>query len=396
MKALTKIPFLIKASQLIIGLYFLISMLIMAEGIIVPVIFACLLAILFSPIVNFLALKKIPRLIAIIGVLLLAIIVTAGLITLIAMQAKRFGMAWPHLVDKLQQLLDHFVAWVSLHFNVSTPDIYAWINNKKGELLNKSTSLIGGTINSVGGFFAKAVLVPVYVFMLLFYHPHIIAFVHQLFGADNDVQVGEILNSTKGIIKSYLVGLFTDFFIIAVLDSVAFLILGINYAILFGVVAACLNALPFIGNIIAVTLFVSLILLSKSPIYVLYYLLMHIAIQFTDNHLIIPKIVGSKVKLNALICLIAIFAGGGLWGVPGMFLAIPLTAIIKMIFDHVDSLKPWGFLLGETIEPPGKIKFNFSFKDIIHWISVKLHRLRKHRVPHPKTNSNQIQKTNIE
>jgi predicted PurR-regulated permease PerM len=105
--------------------------------------------------------------------------------------------------------------------------------------------------------------------------------------------------------------------------------------------------------------------------------MMHFSIQFIDNHLIVPKIVGSKVKLNALICLIAIFSGGALWGVPGMFLAIPLTAIIKMIFDHVDSLKSWGFLMGESVRPSGRSKFSIAINHFFKLIISKFHKQKK-------------------
>jgi len=80
----------------------------------------------------------------------------------------------------------------------------------------------------------------------------------------------------------------------------------------------------------------------------------YVLIQFIDNHYLIPQIVASKVKINALVSVIVVLLGGALWGVPGMFLSIPITAIIKVIFDHIEPLKPWGFLLGNNV--PGMPK----------------------------------------
>jgi len=94
-------------------------------------------------------------------------------------------------------------------------------------------------------------------------------------------------------------------------------------------------------------------------------------IQFIDNNYIVPKIVGSKVKLNALVCIIGVISGAALWGIPGMFLAIPLLAIIKLIFDRIEPLKPWGFLLGETISPSEKMKFDFTIKGFLGNITSK-------------------------
>lgn len=76
---------------------------------------------------------------------------------------------------------------------------------------------------------------------------------------------------------------------------------------------------------------------------------MYFIIQFVDNNFIIPKIVASRVQINAFVSISVVFVGGIIWGIPGMFLSIPITAILKVIFDHVEGLKPWGFLLGDIV-----------------------------------------------
>ena len=110
-------------------------------------------------------------------------------------------------------------------------------------------------------------------------------------------------------------------------------------------------------------------LITKAPVYVLYVVILYSIIQFIDNHYIVPKIIGSKVKLNAYVALIAVIAGAALWGIAGMFISIPLTAIIKLICDHIDSLKPWGFLLGD--ENSHTTKINYSIKGFINKLTTK-------------------------
>ena len=90
-------------------------------------------------------------------------------------------------------------------------------------------------------------------------------------------------------------------------------------------------------------------LITKSPVYMLYVGALYLLIQLIDNNYIVPKVIGSKVKLNALVSLLAVILGAALWGIPGMFLSIPLMAILKLIFDRIEPLKPWGFLLGDTM-----------------------------------------------
>jgi predicted PurR-regulated permease PerM len=98
---------------------------------------------------------------------------------------------------------------------------------------------------------------------------------------------------------------------------------------------------------------------KESSSYAFLVLGIYLLIQFIDNHFIIPRIVASRVKLNALISIVVVLLGAALWGIPGMFLSIPLTAIVKVIFDHIEPLKPWGFLLGNIVPTASKLKFDF-------------------------------------
>jgi predicted PurR-regulated permease PerM len=351
-----KFPFYAKISLLLIGLYVLISMLHTAQGIILPIIYSIIIAISISPMVNYLISKKINRAVAIGSVLSITILILVALIALLSSQASLLSRAMPQLTIKFQTLFSETINWVSCSFNISEQKINDWINNGKDEWINNSGSAISSTLTTVGGFLSVVFLTPVYIFMILMYQTHLVAFIHKLFGADNDTNISDMLIKTKTIVQGYLVGLFLEFSIVATLNAVCLMILGIDYAILFGILGALLNVIPYIGGMIAVLLFMLIAFITKSPVYALYVLGLYSVIQFTDNHYIVPKIIGSKVKLNALICMIAVIMGAALWGIPGMFLSIPLTAILKLIFDNIDSLKPWGFLLGDTTPP--MIKFN--------------------------------------
>jgi predicted PurR-regulated permease PerM len=131
------------------------------------------------------------------------------------------------------------------------------------------------------------------------------------------------------------------------------------------VIAALLNVIPYIGGIVAVSLPMVIALLTKtSPIYALYVLAIYYFIQLVDNNYIVPKIVASIVKVNALVSIIVVLAFGALWGIPGMFISIPLTAIIKLICDHFEPLKPWGFLLGDTMPPLAIFKLKLKKKKL--------------------------------
>ena len=352
----SKFPFFVKAILFFIGLCALLAILYIAKGIIVPLVFAIIIAIVLHPVVNYLVRKKINRLLAIIITLFLTFLVIAGFGMLLFWQASRFSESWPVLVDKFTTLLNQAVTWASGYFDINHQKINDWITSTKGELINNSGAAIGKTLLNVGSMIVVLVLLPVYIFMLLFYHPIILEFIHRLFGTSNQSKVSEIITQTKTVIQRYLIGLVIEAFIVATLNSVALLILGIDYAILLGIIGALLNVIPYIGGVIGVTIFMLIAFVTKSPVYVIYVIAIYTIIQLVDNHFIVPKIVASKVKINALFAIIVVIAGNALWGIPGMFLSIPLLAIVKLICDHIDSLKPWGFLLGDTMPPLLKLK----------------------------------------
>jgi predicted PurR-regulated permease PerM len=193
--------------------------------------------------------------------------------------------------------------------------------------------------------------------MFLFYKPLLLDFFSRIFRRESHETVSEVLYETKTLIQNYLVGLLIEAVIVASLNAIGLLMLGIDYAILLAIIGALLNIIPYIGGIVAVALPVLVAYTSKSPIYVLWVVILYMIVQFIDNHYIVPKIVASKVRINALMSIIVVFIGGAIWGIGGMFLSIPLTAILKVIFDRVTPLKPWGFLLGDTMPPIRKTIF---------------------------------------
>jgi len=345
-----KFPLYAKASFFFIGMFAFISMLYIGKSIIIPLIFATMLAIVLHPIVNFFVKLRINRVLSISITLVIAILLFFGLATFLFSQISGFSESWPKLVEKFNSYVNEILDWISGYFDISPQKILEWITKTKGEILNSSGTAIGQTLVNVGNGLVVVLLIPVYIFMLLFYQPLLIEFVRRIFGTDNREEVSKIITQVKRLIQSYLSGLVIEAILVAILDTAALLILGIEYALLLGIIGALLNVIPYIGGLVAVALPMMVAIVTKSsPLYALYVMAAYYFIQLIDNNFIVPKIVASKVKINALVSIVVVLAFGALWGIPGMFISIPLTAIIKLIFDHIEPLKPWGFLLGDTM-----------------------------------------------
>ncbi len=356
-----KLPIYVKVTIILIGIISLTTILYLAADIIIPLVFAVIIAILLQPIVKFLVKHKLNRILAIIVTLLTTIILIAGVLFFIISQAVLFTESWPVILEKASETLNQSIAWCSQKFSISPEIIYNQIASIKQELMLTSAPEIGKTLLSLGNTLIIIFLVPVYIFTILYYEPLLLDFIKKLSGKKNLTKVTEIIIQIKTVIQRYLSGLLIEIGIVSALNTTVLLVLGIEYAFLLGIIGGILNLIPYLGGIIAVALPMIIALTTKDSVwYALYVMIGYYLVQIIDNNLIVPKIVASKVKLNALFSIIAVIAGNALWGIPGMFLSIPVLAIIKLIFDHVETLKPWGFLLGDTMPPVIEIKSIFK------------------------------------
>ena len=179
-----------------------------------------------------------------------------------------------------------------------------------------------------------------------------------IFKDGNREVVEEVLRESRGVVQNYMVGLLIEMGIVAVINFIGFAIIGIEYAVFLAVFAAILNLIPYIGMLIA-SIFCCIVTLTTSDnnTDAIWTLVALWIVQFFDNNIIMPRVVGSKVKINAMITILGVLIGGALCGIPGMFLSIPGIAILKVIFERVDDLKPWGMLLSDDItsNQPGRI-----------------------------------------
>ena len=351
-----KIPFYVKTALISVSVIALVFVMYVGQLIIIPIVYATIIAILLNPLVNYLMQKKINKIVSIVIAVALAFFITIGFLYILSSQVSMFRETYPQLKDKFHATSARFLQWVSVKFNLQEATINTWISETQSKAINNFA--IGEKLSEVGQVIITGMLLPVYLFMILYYKPLLMEFTRRLFRAEYHSAVTEVLVNSKRIIQSYLVGLFFEFVIIAVLNSAGLLLLGINYAIILGITGAVLNVIPYIGGIIAIALPMIMAFVTKDSLtYTVLVFVVYIFIQFIDNHYVVPKIVASRVKINALISVIVVLIGGALWGIPGMFLSIPLTAIIKVIFDHIEPLKPLGFLLGNIVPTASRFTF---------------------------------------
>jgi predicted PurR-regulated permease PerM len=358
-----KLPFYLKISVFLIGITALFAIFYIGRNIIIPLVFAIIIAIVLHPVVNFFVRIRINRVVSILITILATFVIIASFGALVISQVSRFSDTLPVLIDNFTQALNQAISWISGNFGIQPQKIHIWIAKTQGELINTGTAAIGQTLVILGNVLVILFLLPVYIFLILFYHPILIEFIHRLFRKVDQIKLDEIVTQIKTVIQRYLIGLLIEAAIMAALDTTALLIIGIPYAFLLGLISAIVNVIPYIGGLVGVALPMMVALATMSSgWYSVYVLIAFYIIQLIDNNFIVPKFVASKVKINALFSIIVVLIGNAIWGIPGMFLSIPMLAILKVIFDHIEHLEPWGFLLGDSM--PSLLKIETLLKKV--------------------------------
>ena len=340
-------PFYIKAPVILIGLFFFFYILQLLGAVLVPFSFAGLIAILLNPLFSRLN-QKLPRVAAILITLLIATATVGLLFYFLSSQIAMFGKSLPAIKAKTTALLSFVQNWMQHRLGIA---VEKQVEGLKAQMSGGGgMSILTNTLGTVLGLVSVLVLMPIYIFLLLFYKPLILDFLFQVFSEKHSLRVAEILGQTKTAIQSFMVGLMIETVIVCTLNSAALLLIGVPNAIVIGVIGGLLNVLPYIGGVIAIALPVLMSLITTnnfSPIIAI--VISYSVIQFIDNNFLVPRIVSSKVQINALMSIVIVLLGNLLWGIPGMFLSIPFIAVLKIIFDRVDGLKPWGRLLGDEV-----------------------------------------------
>jgi len=341
-------PFYTKLAQISISILAIGYIAIIGKTILAPLIIALLFAMLLIPFANFMERKmKFPRAMSSFVVLILLVGVISGVMVLLGSQLSEFTQDIPAFQKQLMESLEALQTWIAHSFHIDNDKQAEYINNTTSEALGRGTALVGATLLSLSSSLLFMVFIFLYTFFLLMHRSLLLRFILALFQDEHSVVVREVVDRIQYIIRKYIVGLLLQMVIVATLSCITFTILGIKYAFLLGILTGILNVIPYVGIFISLLLSVLVTFATADASHVLFVVIALIVIHLVDGNYIMPKIVGSKVKLNTLTAVLGLVVGEMIWGITGMFLAIPVIAIAKVIFDRVEGLKPWGMVLGE-------------------------------------------------
>jgi len=356
---MTDIPLTVRRSIELLGLVLVITILVIAHNIIMPVLMAFFISIMLLPVFRFLRKYKFPEPAAIIIPILLVAILLGLIVWFFSMQVGSLIEDFPQIKRNVGIHLNALSSWVSSISDFSTKEQVKFINDKSNDLLGMAGKAASGAAVTLSSIFVFVGLLPIYIYLMLFYKDILLRFIFMWFKPDHHDKVKDAIYETESIIKNYLVGLLIQVTYMTILLGGILMIVGIKHALLIGVIFAMLNLIPYVGALIGNLIGVLLTLTSSTELWPVITVLLVIAVvQFLDNNILMPRIVGSKVKINALFAILGVIIGGSIAGVSGMFLSMPVIAVLKVIFDRTETFKQWGVLLGD--ERPSKSPMTFA------------------------------------
>jgi predicted PurR-regulated permease PerM len=340
-------PFYVRLTFTLLMLVLIFTGLYFARDFLMPVGLAALLAILLNPIVKRLQRWGVGRIPAIFLVIIFVLILLAGLIYLLTTQLMIFVDDIPELKENVSKKLGQLQKTIHNIAGISPQNQITWANGRVSKTLEDSGSIISSTLNATANTLTIIAPMPIYIFFFILYKEKFRTFLFKVNDDEQNFKVRTMIDQIKGVVQNYLSGVLTVIVILAVVNTIGLSILGIKYAIFLGVFAAILNIIPYIGILIGNIMAATVAFVTKDSIwYAVGVLAMFAVIQFIENNFLTPLITGSKVSLNPLGTIVALIIGGLLWGVVGMIVFIPFLAILKVMFDNIDGMQPYGYLLG--------------------------------------------------
>lgn len=348
MKPPISLPFYARLPLILISIIALGYLALLGETILAPFILGLLFAILLLPLASFLERKlRFPRPLAAAISVVVMILIVSVIVYFIGNQLTFLVSAWPRLEAQLTQTLATLQEWIHRTFHIEVARQIRFISSITGKALSASTSMITGLLVSFSGLLLFFIFTLLYTFFILLHRKRLVDFLVKSFNKEHSQTVFAIIDQTQYMIKKYITGLVIEMFVVFCMSGILLWIVGSKFVLLLALITGIFNVIPYIGIFTALLLSALITFATGTAVKALFAALSILLVHIIDSNILMPVIVGSKVRINALVIIIGVIIGEMIWGIAGMFVAIPIIAILKIISDNVESLQAWAVLLGD-------------------------------------------------
>lgn len=326
---------------LVICMYFL-------KPILVPLSFSFILAVILLPLTLFLERRGLSPTASALITVSLATILAFGAVFGATYQVSSLTDNSKNLTKKVESCIQSAIVTIEREYPQIKNQNFINYRIRTQDLFKKVGENIGKSANGVPGFVAHVLLMPLFIFFMLSYRQFFRRFLHRATESENK-HIDDILIKIHNVTRNYLFGMVTVMGIVAVVNTIGLMLIGVPYAIIFALLASLLMVVPYLGVFVGSMMPALMALITfNSPWPALAVLAWMISVQIIEGNLITPKLVGSKVSINPFAAIISLILMGQIWGLAGLILAMPYVAILKIILDAIPATQPYGMLLGEV------------------------------------------------
>ncbi|MBK6480820.1 MAG: AI-2E family transporter [Saprospiraceae bacterium] len=337
-------------------LFLLVAGLYIAKGFLIPMTIGGIFATLLLPMSKWMEKKGVPRFLSVFICLLILLSVIAFIGILLGYQISVLSDDIGLLKEKFKLTVSGIQQFIFQHLDITLKEQSKIIEQEQPSLSN-IMQIIAGSFTLI---LTNFILVLAYIFLFLYYRSHLLQFMLKLTTPSQRDEMEQVIYRASHVSQQYLLGLSKMIACLWIMYGIGFSILGVKNALFFAFLCGLFEIIPFVGNITGTSLTVLVSAVQGASLAILGgIVLTYGTVQFIQGWVLEPLILGPQVRINPFATIIALVLGGLLWGIPGVFLAIPLTAIIKIVCDHIESLTPFGFLIGEVTSSKSK-KNKFS------------------------------------
>jgi predicted PurR-regulated permease PerM len=336
-------PFGFRLTFILLSIGLTVFGLILAKDFLYPLCFGILLSYLLYPIVNYLEKKGVPRILAILAGILAGAIVFTFIGIFIFKRISMFTDELPQFRQKMISHIEQFQEYINEDLGIPGDGMKEFLIGNLMDLGSQSEKIFSATTGTI----FTILMQPVYIFLFLYYRTKFAYFILKIMGRNNRPVVIRILKEIATVVTRYMLGVTTVVIILCIFNSAGYLIIGIHYPLLFGVVSALFSFIPYFGNFIGGTIpFLFALLTEDSLVYSLRIVVFVYIMHLLENNILSPNIVGNNVRINPFVIIIGLIMAAMIWGLPGMLVIIPFLAMLKIVFKNIPAMQPFSYLLG--------------------------------------------------
>lgn len=316
------------------------------QPLLVPLSFALLIAFILYPVCKWLEEKGLGKVVAIFASMSIIFILLSALIVLLAWRMVDFFKRWPEFYQRINISIQNLSDRITSTFDITSAEQVSYIKQAMNNMALEIPGIVQKLLYASSVSIVLFLLIPVYVFLILYYRKSLVNFLYSLFPKQSKAEVNIIIQHSIIAYYNFIKGMAIVYLFVGILNSLGLFLLGIQNPVFFGLVASILTFIPYVGIIIGASIPVAIAWITyDSPWYPIGVIAVFTIVQIVEANVIFPYAVGNRLQINTLVSIVTIVLGGLIWGAAGMILFLPFAAIFKLIADKVDELRPLSIVM---------------------------------------------------